>query len=477
MTLPQKSVHFLIYAFKFVEKTSCSHFVLIVFFEVMYSDNMKFIDLFAGIGGTRLGFEQACKQMGIESECVFSSEIKEHAVSAYKKNFSEDHVSGDIQKIKPNEIPDFDFLLAGFPCQPFSAAGSRHGFMDTRGTLFFDIENILKVKKPNGFLLENVEGLLNHDKVDPSKPYGRTLETILKKLRALGYKVQYRVLNAADFGVPQNRKRIYIVGSLSSDICLNSFSKVESKLVDVLERDLPCLNTDFSKKLLENYSLKELNGKAIKDKRGGFDNIHSWDLELKGKVSSEQKEVLSKLLRQRRQKKWAENKGIVWMDGMPLTLDEIKTFHSSKTLKKDLDDLVNKGYLRFEHPKDIVEEVTLDGKIRKKRAYAPHVEKGYNIVAGKLSFEISKILDIYDVAPTLVATDVTRLAVTDTYGIRRLTVREGLRLSGFPDRYCLDDISYQESFDLLGNTVIVPVIEKVCERYLIEVLSSSRLVA
>lgn len=444
---------------------------------MIYSCCMRFIDLFAGIGGTRLGFEQACEKLGIKGECVFSSEIKPHAVSVYKRNFLEKNIAGDIQKIKLNDIPDFDFLLAGFPCQPFSSAGSRHGFMDTRGTLFFDIEKILKAKKPNGFLLENVEGLLNHDKVDLYKPYGRTLETILKKLCALGYRVEYKVLNAADFGVPQNRKRIYILGSLSSDISLDGFPRTKSKLIDVLERGLPCLNTDFTKKLLKNYSLEELNGKAIKDKRGGGNNIHSWDMGLKGKVTLEQKEILGKLLRQRRQKRWAENKGIVWMDGMPLTLAEIRTFHNSETLREDLDDLVDKGYLKFEHPKDIVEEVTLEGKIKKKRVYAEHVEKGYNIVAGKLSFEISKILDIYAVTPTLVATDVTRLAVTDNHGIRRLTVREGLRLSGFPDVYNLDDVSYQEGFDLLGNTVIVPVIEKVCERYLVEFLSSSRLVA
>ncbi|MDX9704063.1 MAG: DNA (cytosine-5-)-methyltransferase [Candidatus Auribacterota bacterium] len=437
----------------------------------------RFIDLFAGIGGTRLGFEQACKKLGLTSECVFSSEIKEHALSAYKKNFSEKYIAGDIQKVNACEIPDFDFLLAGFPCQPFSAAGSRHGFMDTRGTLFFDIERILKEKKPDGFLLENVEGLLNHDKEDSSKPYGRTLETILEKLRNLGYKIQYKVLNAADFGVPQNRKRIYILGSLSSNISLEGFTKVERKLIDVLERDLPCIDTPFSKRLLKYYSLNELNGKAIKDKRGGSDNIHSWDIELKGKVSSEQKKLLSKLLKQRRQKKWAASKGIVWMDGMPLTYDEIKTFCDSKNLRKNLDDLVSKGYLRFEHPKDVVEQITPEGKIKKVRAYATHVEKGYNIVTGKLSFEISKILDVYDVAPTLVATDVTRLAVTDISGIRRLSVREGLRLSGFPDWYSLDNISYHESFDLLGNTVIVPVITAICEKYLLEISSSSRLVA
>src|SRR5690606_25294957 len=143
----------------------------------------------------------------------------------------------------------FDFLLAGFPCQPFSAAGSRHGFVDTRGTLFFDIERILKHKMPSGFLLENVEGLLNHDKVDRSKPYGRTLEIILSKLSNLGYHVTYKVLNAANYGVPQNRKRIYIIGSLQNEISLDGFKKRSSQLQDILEEGLPSLDTPFAKLL------------------------------------------------------------------------------------------------------------------------------------------------------------------------------------------------------------------------------------
>ena len=114
---------------------------------------IKIIDLFAGIGGTRIGFEQAAKKQGINIECVFTSEIKDHAVEVLKQNFPKDEISGDITKIASSEIPDFDFLLAGFPCQPFSSAGSRKGFLDTRGTLFFEIERILKEKKPYCILL------------------------------------------------------------------------------------------------------------------------------------------------------------------------------------------------------------------------------------------------------------------------------------------------------------------------------------
>lgn len=169
---------------------------------------IRFVDLFAGIGGIRLGFEQAMHEAGIASECVLSSEIDEHARQTYHLNFSETP-SGDIYKIE--KFPPFDFLLAGFPCQPFSYAGKQKGFGDTRGTLFFEIERLLAEYKPSGFLLENVPGLISHDK-------GRTFGTILKNLRSLGYSVEWRILNSSDFNVPQNRVRVYIVGTLNSDL-------------------------------------------------------------------------------------------------------------------------------------------------------------------------------------------------------------------------------------------------------------------
>ena len=122
---------------------------------------IKFIDLFAGIGGIRLGLEQACCEKGIESQCVFTSEIKPYAISVLKQNHPNEHITGDITKVEAKDIPDFDILCAGFPCQPFSQAGSGNGFDDekNRGTMFFHIVRILQEKKPSGFILENVEGL------------------------------------------------------------------------------------------------------------------------------------------------------------------------------------------------------------------------------------------------------------------------------------------------------------------------------
>ena len=158
-----------------------------------------FIDLFAGIGGIRLGYQ------ALGGKCVFSSEWDEAAAKTYEANFGvKPH--GDITKIPPEDIPDFDVLLAGFPCQPFSIIGDKEGFAhETQGTLFFNIEKILVAKKPKAFMLENVRNLTAHDK-------GRTFKVIVAHLKAAGYDVHYKVLNALDYGVPQKRERIIICG-------------------------------------------------------------------------------------------------------------------------------------------------------------------------------------------------------------------------------------------------------------------------
>lgn len=437
----------------------------------MTSNHVRFIDLFAGIGGMRLGLEQACSTMNITSECVFTSEIKPHAIKAYKANFDEKDIHGDISKILSDDIPDFDILLAGFPCQPFSTAGNRAGFVDTRGTLFFEIERILEAKRPSNFILENVEGLITHDRENKNNAIGRTFRIILDRLQRLDYYVSWALIDSCHHGIPQSRKRVYIVGSSEAPVNLKKFHEKYVTLSDILETNLQILDTPFTQSLLRHYEVHELQGKSIKDKRGGSNNIHSWDIEIKGSTTNEQKNLLKQLLKQRRRKHWATEKGIKWMDGMPLTIDEIKTFYhtnrlfSQENLESMLKDLVEKGYLVYEHPKDLVPETNENGVVTMVRRYAEHLPKGYNIVTGKLSFEISKILDSNDVAPTLVATDVTRLAVVDGIGVRRLTIREGLRLFGFPESYDLD-LAYDLAYDLLGNTVVVPVIKIIAERML-----------
>ncbi len=435
----------------------------------MKKRKVKFIDLFAGLGGIRLGFESAFQELGFDTECVMTSEIKPYALETLKHNFAHDYFVGDIFEVKNEDVPDFDFLLGGFPCQPFSAGGKRQGFVDTRGTLFFEIERILHAKKPYGFILENVEGLVKHDLEKKGDKVGRTLSTILHKLRTeLGYQVSWQVLDSVNFGLPQSRKRIFIVGTKDGEVDLKVNKPKHNTLKNVLESGLETMDTDFVNRLLSHYSIKELHGKSIKDKRGGKNNIHSWDIEVKGKVSKEQNILLNKLFKERRKKHWAKEIGIDWMDGMPLTAHQISTFFNagmfdfSGDLENLLDDLTEKGYLRYEHPKKLVKEQTENG-VKSYRTYDETKPKGYNIITGKLSFEVNKILDPNDIAPTIVATDVSRLAVPDGEGLRRLTIREGLRLFGYPEWYQIPTTK-PKAFDLLGNTVAVPVVEFVAQK-------------
>lgn len=184
------------------------------------TNGIKFVDMFAGIGGFRLGFEKA------NCTCVFSSEIDEHACKMYELNFDENPFC-DITKLNPKDMPDFDILCAGFPCQAFSICGKQLGFADkTRGTLFFDICRILNIKSPKVFMLENVFNLEKHDR-------GRTLNIMIDALHSLGYCVDYQVLNAKDFGVPQNRERLIIIGNKFGSHF--DFGKVKKNIVTSMQ--------------------------------------------------------------------------------------------------------------------------------------------------------------------------------------------------------------------------------------------------
>lgn len=193
---------------------------------------IKYIDLFAGIGGFRYAMQGAGDKHGIKTECVFTSEIDKICQEVYQENFG-DLPHGDITITPVESIPDHDVLLAGFPCQPFSIIGNRKGFEDTRGTLFFDIARILEAKKPAAFILENVKLLVGHNK-------GQTFKRILETLDELGYHTTYKVLNALDFGLPQKRERVFIVGFRTP--CFYSWpsEKIPMKpLAKILEKDVP----------------------------------------------------------------------------------------------------------------------------------------------------------------------------------------------------------------------------------------------
>ena len=207
----------------------------------------RYIDLFAGIGGIRIPFQE------LGGRCVFTSEWDSFAQKTYKMNFGGE-IYGDITKVNiEQDIPDFDILLGGFPCQPFSQAGLHKGFSDTRGTLFFNIEEIIREKRPKAFLLENVKQLKGHD-------HGRTYKVIEEHLRALNYTVTSAVLRAGDFGVPQNRERIYIVGFDKEyyglpdnyEFAFPEPPKIQTRLGDILEKKVDSKYT-ISQKLYDGH--------------------------------------------------------------------------------------------------------------------------------------------------------------------------------------------------------------------------------
>ena len=206
--------------------------------------NFKFIDLFAGIGGIRIPFQE------LGGQCVFSSEWDKFSQITYQVNFGE-IPHGDITKINAEDIPSHDLLVGGFPCQAFSQAGLKKGFQDTRGTLFFDIARILKHHKPKAFLLENVKHLKGHDS-------GKTFKTIMNVLREIGYQtIEYKVLNAKDFGVPQNRERIFIFGYI--DFIFFQFPEplnLKTRVGDVLDDNVP-----------EKYTISDLMWSSAKRRK------------------------------------------------------------------------------------------------------------------------------------------------------------------------------------------------------------------
>lgn len=181
-----------------------------------------FIDLFAGIGGFHLALEE------LGGKCVFSSEIEKECAKIYEANFG-NYPSGDITKIDPKKIPSHDILCGGFPCQPFSVSGKMKGFKDDRGTLFFNVLEIIKEKKPKVVFLENVKHLKYHNK-------GETLATILKHLEKIGYKTEWKILNAKDFGLAQNRERIIIIANQKNNFDFSKIQDIKSKVIkDILE--------------------------------------------------------------------------------------------------------------------------------------------------------------------------------------------------------------------------------------------------
>ncbi|EDA4456544.1 DNA cytosine methyltransferase [Salmonella enterica] len=413
---------------------------------------IKFIDLFCGTGGIRLGFEQALNELNISHECVFSSEIDSKARASYELNFNE-IPSGDITEINSSSIPSFDFLLAGFPCQAFSHAGKMKGFDDTRGTLFFDVARILNDKKPKYFLLENVRGLITHDK-------GNTYKTIEKTLTDIGYNVKYILLNSSDFGVPQNRVRIYILGvydgefelklktnvgatdshkfkekNTVNDLFSNNKKIISDILIENVDVKYNCSPDFYSRVKNAIGDLSKINGYRLIDYRGG-QSLHSWELGIKGDCTKDEINFMNLLISNRRKKIFGTHK-----DGKSLSKEQIETFYKDNNFDDITNSLIQKGYLSLK-----------DGL--------------YNPVCGNMSFEVFKFLDPDSVSITLTASDSNRLGIYHNNVLRRITPRECARIQGYPDSYKLlndDNAVYKQ----MGNGVSVPVIKAVTTDFLL----------
>jgi len=412
-------------------------------------NTIKYIDLCCGIGGFRVAIDNfQRKNENYHFHCVLSADIKEDAIKTYNLNFGENNKKTDILDI--DEIPQFDLLCAGFPCQPFSSAGHKKGFKDDRGGIVFKIIDICNKYKPKFVILENVSNLIILEN-------GQQLKRICDEFIRIGYFVNYRKLNATDFGVPQNRERVFIVCSLEKSIDLEKIEYVnpENKLNGIIDHTAKYTDIElgFANKIINLHSQTPLFGYKMQDKRGGKNNIHSWDIGVNGVLSIDERNLMNKIMTERRKKHWAEKKNIVWMDGMPLTCQEIYTFVKYENLQEMLDNLVTKNYLRLEKPKNLISG---------KRVYDENGELGYNICKGKLSFPITNILDPNGTSPTLTATDSNKLAVIiDDRFIRKLNDYELKLLCGFPASFQIPcDV---DKYDLFGNMVVPPVVEGVLQ--------------
>ena len=407
---------------------------------------MKYFSMFSGIGG----FEKGIEQSGVDMTCVGYSEIDKYARSIYEKHYPNHIGYGDATEIKTEELPDFDLLVGGFPCQAFSIAGKRKGFSDTRGTLFFEIARILREKRPRYFLLENVKGLLSHDK-------GKTFQTILGVLSELGYDVEWEVLNSKNFGVPQNRERIFFKGysrrecggeilsqkresgKIINEMKINRFHKGKCQGESILYDEGLCstlaadggnagnhtyikvgdgvclnqINNDKRRSMSERVYSSDGLSKTLTGNGGG--NGANTGLYIVGNVSSS----------------GHHGGDILGVEGI------------SKTLCA----------CHYKNPIKILDKNPNENKICKPVLTPDRINKRQNGRRMKENGEPSF---------TLTATD--KHGVYDGYRVRRLTPRECERLQGFPTgwtEYGKDGevISDTQRYKCLGNAVTVNVIE------------------
>lgn len=416
--------------------------------------SLRVFSTFTGIGGFEVGIKNAGATLGVDTELVGYSEIDKHATNVFNYHFKGVKNYGDITKIKEADLPDFDCLVGGFPCQAFSVAGKRLGFDDTRGTLFFDLARILRAKRPRLFVFENVKGLLNHD-------HGRTFRVIIATITELGYDCQWQVLNSKDFGVPQNRERVIIIGHL---------------------RDSPRPKV-FPITRSSNQIIKKITGRS-QDTRVYDDSGISPTL---GTMQGGNKQPKIRVP-EATKKGYAE---ATVGDSINLQQPNSKTRRGrvGKGIANTLDTSMHQYTLS---PVETVVDYDRNDGIGKKLEVAHTLSasdyRGLNCNQRQTAIaravitpdRINKsqngrrIKDDGEPAFTVTATD--RHGVYDGYSIRRLTPLECERLQAFPDNWTkyaelddgsIDHMSDTQRYKMCGNAVTTNVIEAVFERILI----------
>lgn len=406
----------------------------------MKFDNLKYFSMFSGIGGFEYGIKEAYNRIasstrreegsedgGVANDrrnpplCVGYSEIDKHASAIFKAHYPSIKNYGDATKIDPGELPDFDLLVGGFPCQAFSVAGKRQGFMDTRGTLFFDIARILQAKRPRLVLLENVPGLLSHDK-------GKTFQTILEVLASIGYRTEWQVLNSKDYGVPQSRERIFIVGHLGGEGGFQVFPIGENGS-EIEERCKRGAHKGIAATMLaRHYSSWKGNFVGTITGGGNSDGKHSDMDAIKVEPPEGKIEVL----------------GTLESGGWEKRHEQIRRVHSPDGLSPTIPTGMGGGVMT----KVAIPVLTPD-----------RAEKRQN---GRRFKE--------DGDPAFTLTGQDKHGVEVETGIRRLTPTECERLQGFPDGWTklgdygngdIKEISDTQRYKCLGNAVTTNVITRI----------------
>lgn len=418
----------------------------------------NFVDLYAGIGGFRIALEK------LGGKCLGFSEIDKHAIQVYKQNFRKntDEIElGTIENLEKLPFNNIDLIVGGVPCQAWSVAGKMRGFEDPRGKLWFDTIRVVRINQPKAFIFENVKGL-----ADPRNK--KSLDYLIEELENVGYNLTFRILNSFDFGLPQNRERILIVGfrkdiKLDSEFTFPNSLNKKIQLHQFLETQLDSTKMNSEKK---KFSITELFGERVPpsrnklqknnelndffvfcDTRDGHSTIHSWDII---ETSEFEKKICLTILKNRRKKIYGQS------DGNPIPYVELKKLIKEIKLT-DLKKLVEKGILREVKPKgfEFVNSKNSSGINNIYRIYLP-TAKAFSTLTATGTKDLISTIDI----STENVSDYKNVFIEQVFkkgNYRELTSRESANLQGFPNNFILhndDRIAKKQ----LGNAVSTNVI-------------------